>query len=56
MSYKPRTFKNDIDCPGCKFGTLIKRLDRQASTFKFKCIDCNRIFTMEELEAKGNKI
>lgn len=38
MSYHARSFKNDLDCLACKYGTLRRRVIRD--TIHMECIDC----------------
>ena len=54
MSYHPQSLKNDLDCPACKFGTFKRKV--LEGVVKMRCIDCTRVFTLEELREKGVKI
>lgn len=45
----PGSYANLKDCPVCKYGTVTKEKD------KYRCIDCQRVFTVEQIEKPKKK-
>ena len=49
------SYRYDLDCPACKFGTLIKAEGKGSWGKAMRCIDCKALFTTEQLVAAGIK-